>query len=112
MYDDLNIETGDLGRSPRATEGGAVKLKRKAPELVRGSAVDLGVVGKRMKQEAADAMESEEDQFDQRYNHGSKGGATRKRCARSDKVLYKLYADTLSSQARGKRRQSLETRPL
>lgn len=87
VCDGLNIEEGDLGRSPMTAGGGAVKLKRKAPELVGGSKFDLGVIEKRMKQEAADAMDLEENEFDQRYNHGRKGGATRKRCAGSHKVL-------------------------
>ncbi|BGP10421.1 hypothetical protein JCM10049v2_006309 [Rhodotorula toruloides] len=83
-FEETVEEEGELGRSRGTTRGGAVKLKRKAPEMVGASKIDERFVEKRMKQEAEDAMELDEEQFEQRYNHGNKAHAVSKRSTKDD----------------------------
>ncbi|PRQ70199.1 hypothetical protein AAT19DRAFT_11431 [Rhodotorula toruloides] len=83
-YDEMDNEEGELGRSRGTARGGAVKLKRKAPEMVGASRINEGLVEKRMKQEAEDAMEMDEEQFEQRYDHGGKARGVSKRSTKDD----------------------------
>ncbi|BGP26758.1 hypothetical protein Rt10032_c21g6507 [Rhodotorula toruloides] len=82
--DEMDDEERQMGRLRRSEGGGAVRLKRKAPERVGGSRIQDGLVEKRMKQEAANAMEMDEKQFEQRYNHGGKGRNARNRLRKND----------------------------
>ncbi|BGP34409.1 hypothetical protein JCM10296v2_006229 [Rhodotorula toruloides] len=83
-FDEMDEEEGELGRSRGTTKDGAVKLKRKAPEMVGASRLNERLAEKRMKQEAADAMEMDEEQFEQRYNHSGKARGTSKRSTQDD----------------------------